>query len=172
VATVRRNTTPRTVHQEPDRICLGNAPPAAASTKHGAANAQLGRTRWPKQGPRTSCGHATITLQRQQDGTLHRSCRHLPCEEADLARQLHPHSRCSSPGIDHKPDEDRRGQTLEPLSTHRIMRFRQHKQARAKDRIDRSYPAEEPWKRLETAPERHRTTAVITWSLTLITMHE
>ena len=140
----------------------GNALPAAASTKHGAASAQPGRTRWPKQGPRTSCGHATTTLQRQQDGTLHLSCRHPLYEEADPARQLHPHSQCSSPGTDHKLDEDRRGQTPEPLSTHQIMRSRQHKQARAKDRIAGLYLAGELWKRLETAPGQRRTTAATT----------
>jgi hypothetical protein len=164
--------TPETAHRGPDKPLLGNVPPAASSTKHGAASARPGKTRWPKRRPHTSCDRVTITLRRQLGKARSLICQRLPFEGEGPVNQLHLHSRYSTPGIDRKLDEDRRGQMPEPPSTRRIRRSRQHKQARAKDRIDRSYLAEELWKRLETAPERHRTTAAITWRSTPITMHE
>jgi hypothetical protein len=54
------------------------------------------------------------------------------------------HSRRSSPGIDRRPDEDRREPTPEPLSTRRTGRITRYRGTEVKDHMDKPYPVGEP----------------------------
>jgi hypothetical protein len=148
---------------------------AACRVEHEAWSRQCPtrRTRWPRQGPRTKCGRAITTLRRQLGKARSLMRRRLLSEGEGPVNQLLLHNRYSSPGTDRKPDEDRRGQMQELPSNHRITKSLRCKQGRARDRIGRSYPPDERWRRLETAPDQHSsTTTVITWRSTPITMHE
>jgi hypothetical protein len=150
----------------------GNAPPAGAGTKRGATSALPGRRRRQKQELHTTYGHTTTQSRRHQETVSHQRHRLPPSDAADPLKLLRRRSRYRSPGTDRNPDEDRRGQTLEPLLIQPTSRTRQHRQAAARGRRDTSYLPGGSWKQPGTAHSRRRAATASTWRSTLIMKHE
>jgi hypothetical protein len=116
VATARKNKRVETARRSSIGTSLGNAPPAEASTKHGATSALPGRRRGQKQELHTTYGHTATHSRRHQETASHQWYRLPPSDAADPLKLLRRRSRHRTSGIDRNPDEDRRGQTLEPPS--------------------------------------------------------
>ena len=172
MATARKNTRVETARRNSIGISPGSAPPAEASTKHGATSALLGRRRGQKQELHTTHGHTTTRSRRHQETASHQRHRLPPSDAADPLKLLRRRSRHRSPGTDRNPDEDRRGQTLEPLSIQPTSRTRQHRQAAARGPRGTSYLPGGLWKQPGTAHSRRRAATASTWKSTLTTKHE